>query len=102
MSGRDLDTRSLGNATVDAQQALDMIRRVGVQVAAENPHPLDDTNPRLAGQLIGQDPVIAAGLLELLAALGLPTTEAGRRALQARARIEAARRTKAAEGGGRA
>jgi hypothetical protein len=100
MGGRDLDTRSLGNATVDAQLALGMIRRVGVQVAAENPHPLDDTNPRLAGQLIGQDPVVAAGVLELLAALGLPTTAAGRRALQQRARIEAKRKT--AKGGGHA
>lgn len=91
MGGRELDTYNFGSVFVDAQQALGMIRRVGVQVAGENPHPEDDTNPRLAGQLIGQDPVIAAGVLELLAELGLPTTEAGRRALQARARIEQTR-----------
>jgi len=91
MGGGDLDSHRFGSVFVDAQQALGMIRRVGVQVAAENPHPLDDTDPRLAGQLIGQDPVVAAGLLERLAELGLPTTEAGRRALQARARIDQTR-----------
>jgi hypothetical protein len=94
MGGRDVNSQGFGSVFVDAQQALGMILRVGVHVAAEHPHPADDTNPRLAGQLIGQDPVIAAGVLELLSALGLPTTAAGRRALQARARIEQARRTK--------
>jgi hypothetical protein len=82
MGGRDLDTRSLGNATVDAQQALDAALHVADRVGGENPHPDDETNPRAAGKAIGQDPVIAAGVRELLAALGLPTAAVGRRALQ--------------------
>jgi hypothetical protein len=93
MSGRDLDTRSLGNATVDAQQALDAALHIADRVAGEHPHPLDDTMPRLAGRLVGRDPEAADSVRELLAALGLPTTTDAHRALQARARIEANRRT---------
>jgi hypothetical protein len=93
MSGRELEIKQLGNADIGAEQALGAARHIACRVAAENPHLLDDDMPRLAGRLIGRDPLVAAGLLELLAALGLPTTEAGWRALQARARIEAARRT---------
>ncbi|WP_405888796.1 hypothetical protein OG762_36510 [Streptomyces sp. NBC_01136] len=45
-------------------------RRAAVRIA-EHPHPLDDRLPRLAGQELAMDPVIAAGVLELLDALGL-------------------------------
>lgn len=44
---------------------------VADRVAAEHPHALDDDMPKLAGRLTGRDPVVAAGLRELLAALGL-------------------------------
>jgi len=41
------------------------------RVAAEHPHPLDDCMPKLSGRLIAKDPAVAAGVLELLAVLGL-------------------------------
>lgn len=41
------------------------------RVAAEHPHPLDDCMPKLSGRLIAKDPAVTAGVLELLAALGL-------------------------------
>ena len=43
------------------------------RVAAEHPHPLDDLMPRLAGRQLAAEPAVAAGVRELLAALGLPT-----------------------------
>jgi hypothetical protein len=45
--------------------------RIADQIAAEHPHPLDDVMPRIAGAVIAKDPVIAAGVLELLAQLGI-------------------------------
>ncbi|MER8004826.1 hypothetical protein [Streptomyces sp. NPDC094149] len=48
---------------------------VADRIAAEHPHPLDDQMPKLAGRLIGRDPVVAAGVLELLEALGLRPTK---------------------------
>jgi hypothetical protein len=53
-------------------------------VAAQHPHELDDTSPRFAGRLLAQDPAIAAGVLELLDALGfLPAGYAQLRARKA-------------------
>lgn len=46
--------------------------RIADQIARAHPHPLDDTNPRAAGRDLARDPVVAAGLRELLAALNLP------------------------------
>jgi hypothetical protein len=69
MGGRDVDTKTFGNVTVDATQALAAVRNIA--------------------RRFGQDP---AGLLELLDALGLPTTRRGLTALKARAAIEAAHR----------
>jgi hypothetical protein len=90
MSGRELEIKQLGSVDIGAEQALGAARHIACRVAAENPHPLDDDMPRLAGRLIGRDPLVAAGLLELLAALGLPATHQQLRALKARAAIEAA------------
>jgi hypothetical protein len=45
--------------------------RIAGQIAAEHPHPLDETVPRLAGQELAMNPVIAAGVRELLAALDI-------------------------------
>jgi hypothetical protein len=45
--------------------------RIADQVAAEHPHPLDDVMPRIAGAVIAKDPAVNAGVLELLAALGI-------------------------------
>jgi hypothetical protein len=69
MGGRDVDTKTFGNVTVDATQALAAVRNIA--------------------RRFGQDP---AGLLELLDVLGLPTTAQQLRALKARAAIEAAHR----------
>lgn len=57
--------------TADAVLQRRAAVRVADQIAAEHPHPLDDRLPRLAGQELAMDPVIAAGVLELLDALGL-------------------------------
>jgi hypothetical protein len=45
--------------------------RIADHIGAKHPHPLDDVMPRIAGAVIAKDPVIAAGVLELLAALGI-------------------------------
>ncbi|MFE2563132.1 hypothetical protein [Streptomyces mirabilis] len=45
--------------------------RIADQFGKEHPHPLDDEDPRQAGRELSKDPVIAAGFLELAAALGL-------------------------------
>jgi hypothetical protein len=45
--------------------------RIADHIGAEHPHPLDEEMPRIAGAVIAKDPVIAAGVLELLAALGI-------------------------------
>lgn len=51
------------------------IRRAAVHasdhIGAEHPHPLDDLMPKLAGRELAKDPVIAAGLLEVLDQLGI-------------------------------
>ncbi|MFD4547202.1 hypothetical protein [Streptomyces sp. NPDC058466] len=71
MSGRELDQHIL----VVGKQAAAELRAAAVHVAdragAANPHPLDDLMPKLAGRELAQDPAIAAGVLELLAALGI-------------------------------
>lgn len=54
-----------------AEQRRDAAVTVTDRVAAEHPHPLDDTDPRLAGKELAHDPAIAAGVRELLATLGL-------------------------------
>jgi hypothetical protein len=78
VSGQELGQESLVVDRRNPGEQARINRRAAVHVAdriaAENPHPLEDTMPRLAGRLVGQDPAVAAGLLELLAALGLPTT----------------------------
>lgn len=52
-----------------------LLRRAAVHVAdriaAENPHPLDDGYPALAGQAIACDPAVRQDLGELLDLLGL-------------------------------
>jgi hypothetical protein len=88
MSGREVDTIGFGPVVIDAQQTLDATQHVARRIAAENPHALDDTMPGLAGRLVGQDPAVAAGLIELLAALGLPTTANRLRAVKAQSAIE--------------
>jgi hypothetical protein len=45
--------------------------RIADHIGAEHPHPLDDEDPAQAGRELAMDPVIAAGVLELLAALGI-------------------------------
>jgi hypothetical protein len=59
--------------TSDADLQRQASVRVADQVTKQHPHPFDDDMPKLAGRLIARDPIAAAGVLELLAALGLPT-----------------------------
>lgn len=73
MGAREIETLGLGPVTVTAGMQRAAAVQVAARIAAEHPHELDDTMPRLAGRLIGRDPAIAAGLLEVLDALGLRT-----------------------------
>jgi hypothetical protein len=45
--------------------------RIADHIGAGHPHPLDEAMPRIAGAVLAKDPAIAAGVLELLAALGI-------------------------------
>jgi hypothetical protein len=58
-------------ATSDAALQRQAAIRIADQIAAEHPHPLDEYMPRVAGAVIAKDPVVAAGVLELLAALAI-------------------------------
>lgn len=58
---KELEDKALRRAAV----------HVADRIAAANPHPLDDLDPRLAGRELAEDPVIAAGVRELLDALDL-------------------------------
>ncbi|MEV0556314.1 hypothetical protein AB0I27_23030 [Streptomyces sp. NPDC050597] len=76
MSGREIESGSalfLPRLKPDEKQRRERAAalRIADQVGAENPHPLDELMPRLAGRQLGQDPVIAAGVRELLDAIGL-------------------------------
>lgn len=76
MSGREIESGPALFIPVIAPERRQELERAAAvraadQVGVENPHPLDDLMPRLAGKQLGQDPVIAAGVLELLDALGL-------------------------------
>lgn len=90
MGGREMEIKQLGNVDIGAEQALGAVQHIACRVAADNPHSLDDDMPRLAGRLVGRDSLVAAGLLELLDALGLPTTRRSLNALKAQAAIEQA------------
>ena len=48
------------------------------RAAAAHPHALDEDMPRLAGRLTAREPGVTAGVLELLDALGIDRTQAGR------------------------
>lgn len=75
MSGREIESSgiALPQMKPDERQRIERAAAVQIadQVGVEHPHPLDDLMPRLAGKQLGQDPVIAAGVLELLDAIGL-------------------------------
>lgn len=68
--------------SIDPDHRRDAERAAAVHVAdrigAEHPHPLDELMPRLAGRLIAQDPVVMAGVRELLDLLGLDKSHTGR------------------------
>lgn len=59
---------------VTATQARRAAIRTADYVAAQHPHPADDTMPHLAGRELAMNPLIHAGLRELLNALGIQTT----------------------------
>ncbi|MFE2832255.1 hypothetical protein ACFXI6_14575 [Streptomyces mirabilis] len=54
---------------------VDEQRRAAVRIAdhfgRENPHHLDEKDPRQAGRELGKDPVIAGEVLDLIAVFGL-------------------------------
>jgi hypothetical protein len=75
MGGRELDQRGLTFSPLTRQQLRAAAVHVADRVAAENPHPLDDLMPRLAGRLIAEDPAVRSQVRELLDALGLNSKE---------------------------
>lgn len=79
MSGREIESSAIVVPCIapDARRRLERAAavRIADQVAAENPHPLDDLMPQFAGRQLAKDPVIAAGLLELLDAIGYTRKE---------------------------
>lgn len=84
MGGYEIDQDVLSVGTCAPGERARIERRAAVHVAdrigSEHPHPLDESMPRLSGRLIAADPAVTAGLLELLAALGIRTDHIRRRA----------------------
>lgn len=71
MSGGELG-QSVGAVSAPTfRQTRAAAVHVADRIAAEHPHPLDDVMPKLAGKQLARQPAIAAGVLELLDALGL-------------------------------
>ena len=62
-------TVALRESTPEEQRRT--ARRAADVGAAEHPHPLDDVDPKQAGRELAKDPLIRAGVAELLDALGL-------------------------------
>lgn len=71
------DALMVGDVT--AEQMRKAAAHVADRIAAEHPHPLDDCMPKLAGRLLAKDPAVNAGVLELLAVLGLRPDQIRRR-----------------------
>jgi hypothetical protein len=71
MGGRDLDQRGLTVTPLTRQQLRAAAVHVADRVAAEHPHPDDDTNPRNAGRELAHNPTVRAEVLDLLAAIGM-------------------------------
>lgn len=57
--------------TAEAAELRRAAVRIADQFGKEHPHPQDDDDPAQAGRELAQDPVIAAGLLELADKLGI-------------------------------
>jgi hypothetical protein len=70
MGGRELDQRILGDVVTDPTLYRKAAVHIADQVASRHPTELDDLAPEYAGRLLAQEPTIAAGLLELLDAIG--------------------------------
>ncbi len=71
MVSGDVESMGFGPVLTSRQQLRAAAVHVADRVAAEHPHPLDDLMPRLSGRLIADDPAVTAGVLDLLAAIGI-------------------------------
>jgi hypothetical protein len=69
--GMELTDYSPKPTTAEADEQRRAAVRIADQFGKENPHPLDDEDPAQAGRELAKDPVIAAGILELVAQLGI-------------------------------
>lgn len=80
----ELDRAFWGDETPLPPTTSQQERRAAVRaadyVAAQHPHQLDDTKPDVAGRELATDPLIQAGLLELLDKLGIQTIRGTRNA----------------------
>ena len=89
MSGREIESGSalfLPRLKPDVKQRRDSAAALHVadRVAAENPHPLDDRYPQLAGQAIACNPAVRNQVLKLLDAIGLLEADVAAKNLNAR------------------
>lgn len=75
MGGRDLETRQLGDVTVDRVKLRALAVHCADRIGAEHPTEFDDTDPELAGRLIAHDSAARADVLELLDAIGYTRKE---------------------------
>jgi hypothetical protein len=69
--GMELTDYSPKPTTAKADEQRQAAVRIADQFGKEHPHPQDVKDPREAGRELAKDPVIAAGVLELLAKLGI-------------------------------
>ncbi|MFE7237255.1 hypothetical protein [Streptomyces sp. NPDC057580] len=71
----ETDRAFWGDETPLPPTTTDQERRAAVRaadyVAAQHPHPADDTMPHFAGRELAMNPLVHVGLRELLDALGL-------------------------------
>ena len=56
---------------IEADPARQAAVRIADQFGKEHPHPQDDEDPAQAGRELAKDPLIAAGIRELVAQLGI-------------------------------
>lgn len=83
MTGSDISAHVLTVGALNAAEQARIERRAAIRaadhVAAEHPDPRDDVMPKLAGRELAKNPDAAAGVLELLDALGLRPDQVRRR-----------------------
>lgn len=68
--GSDINQHVLATDPADKDEWRRMAVNVAGGIAFHHPHELDDENPKAAGRELAKNPLIAAGLRELLDYIG--------------------------------